>query len=115
LTTSRSCASRRLPRLVLVAELGDLGVRPFVGERRAASFERLGCFAGPGEQLQIRVRRQLEREAAGEVIDEVALDAREERLVPDRGVDETVDGTRGCVGEQVTVVVIDGDCSAGVG
>ncbi len=48
------------------------------------------------------------------MVDEVAPDVREERLGADRGVVQTVDGVRGWFGEQVAVVVIDGDGSTGV-
>ena len=66
--------------LVLVAKLGDVLVGALVGERGAARGELLGRLAGAPVQLQVGVRRDLQGEAAGEVIAQVALDLGEERL-----------------------------------
>ena len=74
-TSTRSSAaaiwsrSRRRLGLVLVAQLGDLLVGALVGERRAAGGELLGGLAGAAVELQVGVGRDLQRQAAGEVID----------------------------------------------
>ena len=48
-----------------------------VGDRGAAGGERLGRLAGPAVQLEVGVGRQLDRQAAREVVAQVALDRRE--------------------------------------
>ena len=77
------------PRTCRAASAASASARS-LGHLQAAGREVGGRLAGPAEQLERGVRRQLEAQAAHEVVDEVARQPAPERRLGDRCVGEAV-------------------------
>ena len=95
---------------VLVAQLGDLRVGQIVGGGQATRRELIAALAGPAEQLELAVGRQIDSRASGPG-DRPGRVRRASRtlLVLDGALGSRYTHGFGASASQVAVVVVDGD------